>query len=408
MAINITADPLVFTPTISGSWLEVTIFSEPLVFTPNLWGVTTFVVPAVRNPDLDVNFDCLGYDRFDEANQGVLSFDPGISGTWLNLRLVTDTLSFDPTISGTYISGILITDTTLAFSTGISTDAIFEMPANSWIQWSKIGYFDFTQDHKNQAGKRPMEWAGLVYDILKFKNSVIVYGANGISEMKPVKNTWSLRNISALGTKGKQAQISNKSNNTHWYVNILGELWELGDKITKLDYSEFLSSLTSPVLTINEKDNLLYICDGSTGYTYSYIDKSLGQSAGNITGYGYKDGVEYPVSTSAVVQPTVAFTTDVYDMGTRKNKTIFNVELHTNTAQTMQVAINYRMDYTSEFVQTPWATVNPSGFAYLPCYGIEFQFKFKMETYADFNIDQMKINGVIHGFSFLDTVRKEN
>jgi len=91
-------------------------------------------------------------------------------------------------------------------------------------------------------------------------------------------------------------------------------------------------------------------------------------------------------------------------MGTRKEKNIYQMEISTETPEEMEVAINYRTRNDKDFTITPWMQVTPRGIAYLPCYGIEFQFKFRLTNYDTINLDQFKINGQIHGFSFLDTI----
>lgn len=398
MAIDITADPIAISD-------KVTI-----------QGVYSHTPKAARNPDLDLTYDCLGPDRFGVYNQGVLSFSPEISGSWLNILISPDPIAFDTSISGTWVQGVVIdvSDSSygpLAFNftlpdLGSANDITIEPSKVSWIKWSKIGRLDFTIDQTNSAGERPMEWSGTINDIRKLNNQVIVYGSNGIAIMKPVKNTFAYRIISKIGTKGKNAQCGNEDK--HWFINTQGDFYELSEGLTKLGYKEFFTSLDNPVLSLDEKNELLYICDGISGYVYSYKDNSLGTGPSNITGYGYKDGVEYITAPGAITIPTISFTTNTYDFGTRKEKTIQNIEISTNVSKVMSAAINYRVANNSSFVSTPWVNFTQRGIAYLPCYGIEFQFKFLMAEYESFSIDQFKVNGIIHGFSFLDTVRKES
>lgn len=408
MAINITADPLEFDLAISGDYIPGLVLDAGILsFNLTLRGLYSAYPAAARNPDLDIIFDCRSADRFGNYDQGVLVLgeDLSISGTWLNKRFDAGTLAFSPSISGSYVDSIVLGDT-LAFDFAISGTFITEQAKNSWVKWSKIGSLDFTIDHSNSAGERPMEWNGLVYDIIKLDKTVVVYGAGGISMMRPVGNTFEYRNLLKIGTKGKGAQIGTES--MHWFIDLEGNFWSLSDKLRRLGYSEFFAGMAAPYLSLNEPDELIYISDGTKGYVYSYADDSLSKGPVNITGYGYKNGTSYIVSPATITIPTIEFTTGIYDLGSRKEKTIFNLEISTDVSQTMQAAVNYRLNHKGSFVQSPWVTFNPSGIAYIPCYGREFQFKFKMATWADFSLDQLKINGVIHGFSFLDTVRKES
>jgi len=386
MAIDITADPLEFTFTLRGNLIIQEI--------------------APRNPALDLVFDCFGPDRDGIDDQGVFDFSENfiISGTWLNVQIETDTLAFSPSLSGNYNSGIII-DETLSFDFSISGIFLTEQAKNSWVKWSKIGSLDFSIDYSNSAGERPMEWNGLIYDIIKLDKTVVIYGAGGISMMRPVGNTFEYKNVLSIGTKGKGSQIGTEQ--MHWFIDLDGNFWSLSDKLRKIGYSEFFSSMSAPYLSLNEPDELIYISDGTNGYVYSYGDDSLGKGPVNITGYGYKNGTSYITAPAAITIPTIEFTTGIYDLGTRKEKTIFNLEVSTDVSQTMQAAVNYRISQQGSFIQSPWVTFNPSGIAFIPCYGREFQFKFRMPTWAAFSLEQLKVNGVIHGFSTLDTIRKE-
>ena len=412
MAIRINAEALEYDYELSGSMENIQIDADALDYEAYFKGVYSSFPAAPRRIELDQTFNCLGFDRFGNDDQGVLLYDYELSGDWLNKAGVADNLDYAYELSAAYIVGVIIDASEgLDYNYEIEDDFYYEMAKTSWVKWSDIGYLDFTLDENsqdNQTGERPMEWTGLIYDIIKFNDGVIVYGSNGIAEMKPVKNTWSYRTISGIGTKGRDSQISNITNTIHWFIDVLGQLWEVSDNITKLDYSEFLIGLSNPVMSINEQDNLIYICDGTNGYVYNYADKSLSKGYPNVTGYGYKNATVYVVSPTTITLPTIAFTTNTYDMGTRKEKNIYQMEISTDTSEEMEVAINYRTRNDEAFTITPWVKVTPRGMAYLPCYGIEFQFKFRLGTYDTINLDQFKINGQIHGFSFLDTVRKEN
>lgn len=415
MAIDITADPIAFDSAISGEVIfGIVINSSPIAISAKvtIQGVYSHTPKAARNPDLDLTFDCLGADRFGDYSQGVLTFSPAISGSWLNLTTFNPILAFGTAISGSWVTGyVLDADSeTLAFNfelpdLGSANDITIEPSKVSWIKWSKIGRLDFTIDQSNSAGERPMEWAGTINDIRKLNNQIVVYGSNGIAIMKPVKNTFAYKMISKIGTLGKNAQCGNES--MHWFIASDGDFYELSEGLTRIGYKEFFSSLDNPVLSLDEKNRLIYICDGSFGYIYSYEDRSLGAGPVNITGYGYKDQTEYITASSAITVPAISFTTNTYDFGTRKEKTIQNIEISTDVTKVMSAAINYRVANNTPFVSTPWVNFTQRGIAYLPCYGIEFQFKFRMAEYESFSIDQFKVNGIIHGFSFLDTVRRE-
>lgn len=389
--------------------MAISITAEALVFRTRIAAVYSTTSPATRNPDLDLTFDMQAADALGNRAEDIYTFGFDISGDWHGFNIDADPIAYTPTIGGTLSIGTAINaEDALSFGMAISGTMIIEPPKTSWVKWSNIGSADFTIGRDNLAGERPMEWTGIIYDILKLDKGVLIYGANGISLMQPVENAWSYKTVFPHGTAGRNAQISTSLCDRHWFIDVLGQLWEISDKISKLDYAEFLGTLSNPVLSLDEQNERLYVCDGLLGYCYSYNEKSLGKCAPNVTGFGYKNSINYVTAPTEIVLPTIEFVTDIYDLGTRKEKTVFNLEVATEVAQTMEVSISYRMDQAVGFVQTPWVKFTPQGIAYLNCYGREFKFHFRMGTYAAIAIDQFKINGVIHGFSFLDTTRKES
>lgn len=408
MSINVSASPLVFDTTISGSMPNINVTADVLSFTTRIKAVISSYPANGRDPNLDTVYDCLDFDRFGEDDQGVLVFAFGLSGLWLNKKITPNVFAFNLGISGSYVKALTIQTAQLGFNLSISGTLLIEPAKTSWVKWSDIGNINFDINHSNVAGERPMDWSGEIYDILKFNNSVLIYGTNGISVMSPVDVSWKYQTLSRLGTKGRHAQISNSSNTIHWFIDSKGRLYELSDGLKKLDYSEYLSLMSGLVLSLDEYNNFLYICDGTYGYIYNYEERSLCKGPVNISGFGIQNAVSYVVADDDIVNPTIEFETDIYDLGTRKEKTIFNLEFSTNVNELMEASISYRVDHKAAFVQLPWVPITPQGIAYLNCYGREFKFHFRMTEFASFSLDQVKINGVIHGFSFLDTIRKEN
>jgi len=265
----------------------------------------------------------------------------------------------------------------------------------NWVCWSKIGNFDFTHDHSNEAGERPLEWKGLIYDILKMSKSVVVYGRNGISILKPYENIWSEKRISLFGTKGKGSQVGFDGN--HWFINTLGELWHLGESLTKIGFQEFLFPLSDPIMTLNKKDKVIYICDGSNGYIYSYETMDLATYNNNVTGFNHQDDISYFCSSSALTPLAIFFKSAIYDFGSKNGKTIYNIEFHVETTSDIDAAIDYRNFYGESFQRTPWIQIDPRGMVYLPCFGREFQFLFRSNAPVDeIMIDSIRIDGEFH------------
>lgn len=268
----------------------------------------------------------------------------------------------------------------------------------NFVSWSKIGSLDFTigKDNKdNIAGTRPLDWAGWVYSVKKLGDKAVAYGENGVSFLVPVGKTFGLNTIYRTGLKGRTAVAGNDS--VHFFIDVEGRLFQVSEGIDLLDYSEYLSSLNSNVvLTYDPENVMLYICDGSLGYIYSAKDKSLGTCAPNITGMGKQGGTMHTVASGTIVTPPFVLCTDIYDMGTTKYKTIFQIEFGTNLSGTLQAAIDYRANFKGSFTQTSWKAVPSSGAVLLTALGREFRIRAKLATYEYFEPDYIKVNGLVH------------
>ena len=389
-------------PVISKSRLEmklvtglsaVVIDAEPGIAYAAAKGVPSHSPAAPRNADLDIYFNCEGYDIKGNARQGV-----GIS-----LAVAYGSIPFiDFVATATSVAyaygssnwGLVYDGTATALAKAYG-ELLLEGIKRNWVKWSNIGSADFTVWKDNVAGERPLDWKGSVHAIKKLLNKMVIYGENGVSYFLPVEKYFDLLTIYRLGLKGKNAVAGDEK--THYFVDTAGQLWELSETLKLLGYSEYLANLGSnTVLSWDVKNSLLYLCDGTSGYVYSPRSNSLGKGPSNITGVGSQDGLMYVVSPAAVTTPSFEICTDIYDMGTHKNKTIFEIELGTNIAGMLQVSIDYRNDFRAAFSQTAWKDVSKRGNCFLTALGREFRIRAKMKNYEYFEVDYVVARGIVH------------
>jgi hypothetical protein len=278
-----------------------------------------------------------------------------------------------------------------------------EHPDENSVAWSNIGALDFNIGKDNVAGKMPIDFNGYVYAIERLGNSeiVYVYGANGIVRLSASGVYWGSKRVANIGIKSKHALVN--TGDAHYFVANNNSLYKisLDNVVTKLGYSEFLSDVDDIVMSYDSYNKLIYICNGVKGFVYSEDSDSFGVGPNNVTGIKWQDHTMFVVSSSEIVIPDFSIVTDIYDMGTPKEKTIFELLVEVDDPTELQAAIDYRLKIKDSFVSTPWKYVNPFGIVHLPCYGREFRFKFKGEIQK---IESITINGVVHGFSFLDTI----
>jgi len=352
-------------------------------------GVPTQSPAAARDPDLDLFFDCDDYDDNDNPCWGLAYAIASGSAPFVDF-LATGTAravaSGSPIWGGTYAGAA----TAFALAYG---DLVLERPSSNWVQWSKIGYLDFTIEKDNVAGKRPLDWKGWVYQTKKLGNRVVVYGENGVSVLTPQGVNWGLQTIYRIGLKGKNAIAGTDS--IHYFVDREGQLWSLTEGLTKLDYSEYLASMFSMlVLTYDESSDLLYVCDGAQGFVYR--NGSLGKGPINVSGLGYQSGSLYVTAPATIVTRIPELCTDIFDMGTRKGKTIFSLEFGTDLTTVLYASIDYRRNKAVAFSQSPWYGVSEGGKVFITAFGREFRVRAKTLAYEYFEIDSIKICGIIH------------
>jgi len=346
-----------------------------------------------RDTSLDITFNCLDTSDSGVDEIGVIKIYVEVVGSCTVMTEAAVAASVVTHIVGTWAGGTYIDEDYAEVTVRILGTFITEPFKKNWVKWSDIGSLVFTIGRGNIAGERPMDWKGWVYKIKKLGGKVVVYGENGISIMTPASNAFGYQTISRIGLKGKNAVAG--TDLKHFFVNNLGELWVFSEGLKKLDYSEYLSPmLANMVLSYDEPNDLLYICDGSQGFVYR--DGSFGEGPKNLTGIGYQSGVVYPVAPEAIVVPALELCTDIYDLGMNHYKTVFELQFATNITGTMQAAMDYRANVKADFTQTEWKTVMDRGSVFLTALGREIRFKVKLTAYEYCEMDYIKLRGVIH------------
>lgn len=370
--------------------IPLIINSEPGIAYCVAQGVLTQSPAQPRNQDLDINFDCDAVD-----NEG--NYQHGIS-----LEIAYGNIPFIDFISsaisqaqayGSPNIGKIYTAIAIAIINAYG-DLLLDASKSNWVKWSNIGSLDFTINKGNVAGERPLDWKGMVYAIKKLSNKVIVYGENGISMLIPSETSYGLNTIYRIGLKGKNAIAGDDS--SHFFIDKIGQLWRLGESLEKLDYSEYLSEMNSNlVMSYDNLNQLVYICDGSNGYVYNPLVGSFGKAQSNITGISAQNGNFYIAAPSAIITPTFEFCTDVYDFGTRNNKIIFSLEIGIDIVSALYAAIDYKRKITDSFVSTPWLNVPAKGKVFIHAFGKEFRIKLKTTNYEWFILNYINVNGNI-------------
>ena len=378
-----------------GGWITGLVLGEPIEIILIQRGLLSQWPARERDPALDQEFDCYAQDRFGNWGQGIPVFTVNLTGTWLNQTVFADPITITTTPLGDWITATFITADPITVTIGFkSADVLTELLKTNWLKWSNIGNLDFTIDKTNVAGEKPLDWKGWIYAIRKLGSKVVAYGENGVSVLTPAGNTYGLQTIYRIGLKGKGAVSGDDS--VHYFVDNLGQLWRFSEGLEKLDYSEYLfGMIDNLVLSWDVANKLLYICDGSQGYVFSQDSGSLGAGPVNVTGIDSQSGTLYVASPGTIETPTFKICTDIYDLGTRKGKNIYSLEIGTDLTETMEAAIDYRLDKAAAFATTDWHVVDPRGLVYIPVHGREFRFRFKSDVYSYFEVEPIIVNGEV-------------
>lgn len=377
--------------------MAINVSADPIEVSTGFYAVRSYFPYDPTNPALDLLFDC----QWDSEDLDIIELETSLVGNWLNISVVADPIEVIGTPHGTLVGGVVIDAEALNVTVSFrSPDILLEVLKKNWFSWSDIGNLDFTIGRGNVAGERPLDWSGWIYGIKKLGKRVVAYGENGVSILKPADKYYGLETVSYVGLHSPRAMTG--SDNTHYFIDLNGQMWELGERLTLLDYSEFFLPLGNIVMSYDHKNGIIYICDGTTGYVYSLIEKSLGQGPANVTGVGTRDGTFYVTSPAAIEVPSFEICTDVYDMGTRKFKTIRSIEVGTDLIENMEASIDYRVSNKVAFSNIGWHPVTLEGISYMACRGLEFRFRLRVSNYEYFEIDYIKLNGFVHDYSYTE------
>lgn len=361
--------------------------------------------------------------------QGVLSHAAGAINPLLNRLKIVDpiviTLSQQGSVSGlssnqnapptitiaivgTLVIGTVINCDPIVISVTPHGAMTVQGGICNWVAWSVINHLDFTITKTNEAGKTVMEWKGCVNEVLKLGKTVAVYGEGGVALIAPVQNAWGRKTIHHIGLLNKEAVAGNEEE--HYFIDKKYRMYKLVPEAMPelLDYSEYLALLTNPRLSLDVSEGILYICDGTRGFVYGTKTKSFGEGPRMVTGIGYQGSTLYVTSPVAITVPKFYITTDIYDLGTRKPKTIQELEIGTDLLTGFEVMIESRLSNKLPFIESRWVLVNPSGRAYLPCFGIEFKFHLRSFIYEYLELDYLTVKGTMHEYEYLEALGNAN
>jgi len=321
-----------------------------------------------------------------------------LTGVWLNQAHSFAILPATVTLLGKWLPSVTVRVIPFSIGSPLIGGRWVASPSRiNWVRWSAIGVLDFTITRSNVAGERPLNWKGNVWALKWLGDKIVAYGENGVSFLIPVDVKYGLRPIYPMGLRGKQAVVD--IGEAHYFIDSSGQLCKLDPSLKVIGYSEYLRELTSTVvMSWDLQDRLIFICDGLRGFVFDPETSSLCRGPVNVSGIGYQNGQRYVVGPEVISTPNLEFITDIYDFGSRFGKHITSVEVGVDTfgyAIDIEVAVEYRLDKSADFIRTSWVPLDSRGIAFISCFGYEFRFHLRASDAAQFHIDYLIIKGQV-------------
>lgn len=263
---------------------------------------------------------------------------------------------------------------------------------------------------RNEFGFMPVSYRADVEVLKPLGNAVIAYGdtagayKSGVDALVPYSNNYAnvfglQQVLNGVGIFGRGCVCGDDRG--HFFIGGEGNLWFLGPdlKAQKLGYSNLLSGLSRPLMTLDPIEEKVYIASYAENVgTYVFDIKSGGMSI-----VQQKIGtIVYLGSNQCAIQEDLSggendyfqWTSDIIDMGTRAIKTIVGLEIGGTQTTTgyFKASILYRHNNLSAFTESTVQTATDWGVVPFRVSGAEFQINIEMTDYTKFtNLNYVKV-----------------
>jgi len=256
--------------------------------------------------------------------------------------------------------------------------------STSFVTWGRIGTIDFDLGQTDlsatsrgaisqQAGYGPLRGGGVLLKVARLGDVIMLYGSNTVEMLTPVKSpvaTFGFKEIFPFGILDKGAVGGTKDE--HLIISSDGTLYKVSTQGTeKLGYKEFFANFAGEKIqiTYNGVANEYYISNGLR--TFIYSKGGLTETGQTITSGGVDNGVFECICHGVV--DTNLMVTDRISFKQRSMKTIYAIEISAETAEQLEVAVDWRNAVTNVWRRTPFRRTGPHGVVTIPCSGVDFR-----------------------------------
>lgn len=265
----------------------------------------------------------------------------------------------------------------------------------NWVAWGGIGRVELDtllskEDRSNTSGFMPMGFSGDIYTIKKLGDKIIVYGAQGISAMKPgsirpykTMAQFGREDLFDFGIAGRNCVAGDEK--IHTFIDNLGYLHAMDatGKHSRLGYKNFISNLDSEiVITQDVLKSEYYISDGSRCYVMATGMSEVFQCPSGLV----RQGAALYGTTYNAADTTAYITTNSFNMMTDSIKTVQTVEAMM-AGTNLQGAIDYKYQPSEAFTRGMVKNISRHGTFVPMISGVDFRLHLKASTYVDFSVD---------------------
>lgn len=260
----------------------------------------------------------------------------------------------------------------------------------TFIIWSKIGEMDFTPDLRNEAGYRRDPFGGNVLHVRRLGDSAIVYSSKGITKMSPVVSpvtTFGFEEMHDIGIINQGALACALDKHVFvgedYEVKIVGNVGQLSYRlgVMSLGYSHYIEELAGEDIIVSYDPGTGDFYIGNSQKTFLLSSQGMTEVKQHPSTVWRRNNKSYMLP-AAEDSNSSYICSEIFDMGYRGQKTIFEMETDAHPVEDIELGVDYSNDLIN------WGTeyykvANNMGIATVIASGNAFRFRARFGTIYD-------------------------
>lgn len=238
---------------------------------------------------------------------------------------------------------------------------------------------------RNECGLIPTRAQDSVLCVKPLERMLVVFGYDAISVYQqfaePIPGFGLVRTL-PYGIAGRGA-VGGDDSAGYLFVDDRGYLRSIDSQgqVTKLDYQEFMASMTlaNIVIAYDSAEGEFYIGDGAKSFVYVVDTQALTRAPEVVMSLVTAEGDSYAM-THDLGDDDFLLVSDTFDMNIRGLKEIKGVEVGGSPDTTLEVAFDYRYEGDTSFVRTSYETLNEVGWVDFTITALEFRLVLRVST----------------------------